>query len=253
MVLYYDYTKKGKAYMSFNKKVLKLLKEKKKTKAELAKAAGIPYTTLDSMLKRESDTSRLTTIYKIAEFLEVSFEELVFDKPMLSVKNDDFSEEEKNLILDFRRIDARGRDTVLSALSHEVSLTRRKDAFKLNTSKRSLPVYNAPAAAGAALPMIADDYTLMETDDAPLDADFGIIISGDSMEPTIFDGSIAWVKRQDNLNDGEIGIFILNGESLCKKYDVSNGTYSLVSVNKKYHPIEILESDDLRFVGKVVF
>ena len=239
--------------MSFNKKVLKLLKEKKKTKAELAKAAGIPYTTLDSMLKRDSDTSRLTTIYKIAEFLEVSFEELVFDKPMLSAKNDDFSDEEKNLILDFRRIDERGRDTVIAALNYEVSLARRTGAFKLNASKRSLPVYNAPAAAGAALPMIADDYTLMETDDAPLDADFGIIISGDSMEPTISDGSIAWVKRQDNLNDGEIGIFILNGESLCKKYDASNGTYSLVSVNKKYHPIEILESDDLRFVGKVVF
>ena len=65
--------------MSFNKKVVKLLKEKKKSKAELAKAAGIPYTTLDSMLKRESDTSRLATIYKIAEYLGVSVEELVFD------------------------------------------------------------------------------------------------------------------------------------------------------------------------------
>ncbi len=239
--------------MSFNKKVLKILKEKKKTKAELAKAAGIPYTTLDSMLKRESDTSRLATIYKIAEYLEVSVEELVFDKPMLSVKNDDFSEEEKNLILDFRRIDARGRDTVIATLNHEVSLSKRASSIKPNTSKRSIPVYNAPAAAGAALPMIADDYTLTETDDAPLDADFGIIISGDSMEPTISDGSVVWVKRQDSLNVGEIGIFILNGESLCKKYDVSNGVYSLVSVNKKYHPIEILESDDLRFVGKVIF
>ncbi|MBQ9922190.1 MAG: helix-turn-helix transcriptional regulator, partial [Clostridia bacterium] len=65
--------------MSFNKKVNALLKEKGITKAQLAKAANIPYTTLDSMLKRDTDTEKLKTIYSIAKHLGVSVEYLVFE------------------------------------------------------------------------------------------------------------------------------------------------------------------------------
>lgn len=239
--------------MSFNKKIVKLLKEKKKTKAELAKAAGIPYTTLDSMLKRDSETTRLATIYKIAEYLDVTVEELVFDKTVSELKADSFTEDERSLISDFRRIDERGKNAVLASLRHEVNVAERmKNAVTAIGFKRSLPVYNAPAAAGEALPIIADDHVMVETDDAPNEATFGIRISGDSMEPYIQDGSIVWVKRQENINVGEIGIFILNGESLCKKYEYSDGLYTLVSINKKYRPIEILESDDLRVVGRVL-
>jgi len=236
--------------MSFNKKVIKLLKEKKKTKAELAKAAGIPYTTLDSMLKRESDTSRLATIYKIAEYLEVSVEELVFDKSS-TAKSEAFTDEEKDMIRDFRRIDDRGRRTVLASLKHELSFgASLYETVKL--VKRTLPVYNAPAAAGEALPIIADDYDLVETDSAPSEADFGIRISGDSMEPLIDDGDVVWVKREEQISSGEIGIFVLNGESLCKKIDNSNGACRLISLNKKYQPINILDTDDLRVVGRVL-
>ncbi len=239
--------------MSFNKKVVRLLKEKKKTKAQLAKAAGIPYTTLDSMLKRETETTRLATIYKIAEYLEVSVEELVFDKPAEFSEKDVFSEEEKNIIKNFREIDERGKNSVMAALRHEVATASRNKLFVSDSpSARQLPVYNAPAAAGEALPIIADDYVMMDASDAPYDASFGIRISGDSMEPAIEDASVVWVKKQESLASGEVGIFLLNGESLCKKLENRDGVCKLVSINKKYHPIEVLESDDLRVVGRVL-
>ncbi len=243
--------------MSFNKKVLKLLKEKKKTKAELAKAAGIPYTTLDSMLKRDSDTTRLATIFKIAQYLDVSVEELVFDGDFKTPLDDlSFSDEERILISDFRQIDERGKNTVLAALHHEVVLNKRfsdfEDISETVTNFNTIPVYNAPAAAGDALPFITDDYIMVNSDKAPANASFGIRISGDSMEPAISDGSVVWVRRQETLNNGEIGIFILNGESLCKKYENIGGKCRLISVNKKYHSIEVYESDDLRVVGRVI-
>ncbi len=237
--------------MSFNKKIVKLLKEKKKTKAELAKAAGIPYTTLDSMLKRDSETSRLATIYKIAEYLDVTVEELVFDKPVSTLKSDTFTDEEKNLIMDFRQIDERGKSAVMASLRHEKSFAERGKNAALKAF-RTIQIYNAPAAAGEALPIIADDYDMVETNEAPIEASFGIRISGDSMEPVIQDNSVVWVKRQETLNVGEIGIFVLNGESLCKRYEYAGGVYTLVSLNKKYRPIEILDSDDLRVVGRVL-
>ena len=239
--------------MSFNKKVIKLLKEKKKTKAELAKAAGIPYTTLDSMLKRESDTSKLATIYRIAEYLDVSVEELVFDKNSDVSKTEAFTQEEKDMIRDFRKIDERGRRTVIASLKYELSYSLgSRTSDRVSAFKRTLPVYNAPAAAGEALPIIADDYDLIETDSAPLEADFGIHISGDSMEPLIDDGAVVWVKRQEQISSGEIGIFVLNGESLCKRIETGNGVCKLISLNKKYQPISVLETDDLRVVGRVI-
>lgn len=238
--------------MSFNKKVVKLLKEKKKTKAQLAKAAGIPYTTLDSMLKRETETSRLATIYKIAEYLEVTVEELVFDKSPDGDVADVFTQEEKEFVKSLRTIDGRGRDNVLSALYHELSYAKReKEMIEINPLRR-LPVYNAPAAAGEALPFVADDYVMLEAENAPDEATFGVRISGDSMEPLIEDECIVWVKKQENVANGDIGIFVLNGESLCKKLENRDGSCYLVSLNKKYSPIEVLEYDELRVIGKVL-
>lgn len=72
------------------------------------------------------------------------------------------------------------------------------------------------------------------------------------MEPVIADSSVVWVKKQESLESGDIGIFVLNGESVCKKLEYSNGQCTLVSLNVKYKPIRILESDDLRVIGKVI-
>ncbi len=238
--------------MSFNKKVVKLLKEKKKTKAQLAKAAGIPYTTLDSMLKRETETSRLATIYKIAQYLEVSVEELVFDKSPDDDSADVFTQEEKEFVKSLRTIDQRGRENVLSALYHEIAFAKReKDILEIHPTRR-LPVYNAPAAAGEALPFVADDFVMMDADNAPDEATFGVRISGDSMEPLIENECIVWVKKQESVASGDIGIFVLNGESLCKKIETRDGVCQLISLNKKYSPIEVLEYDDLRVIGRVL-
>ncbi len=236
--------------MSFNKKVVKLLKEKKKTKAQLAKAAGIPYTTLDSMLKRDSDAARLATIYKIAGELDVSVEELVFDDYSLSSKKNDFSDSELALIESYRSIDERGRGSVNAILGYELARVKAMSS-KAKDSVRKIPVYMSPAAAGEPLPILADDYSLVKAD-APDEASFGIKISGDSMEPMIADASVVWVKKQESINQGDIGVFVLNGESLCKKLEYIDGKCSLVSINTKYAPIEVLESDDLRVIGRVI-
>ena len=84
------------------------------------------------------------------------------------------------------------------------------------------------------------------------EAHFVLSVSGDSMEPIITDKSVVWVKKQENIDNGDVGIFVLNGESLCKKLNTENGKCYLMSYNSKYSPIEVLETDDLRVVGKVI-
>ena len=228
--------------MSFNQKVNRLLKENKMTKATLAKESGIPYTTLDSMLKRETDTKRLAIFFRIAKTLGTSVESLVFDN-----EDGDTPAEAKKVLELYSLLDSRGRNTVLSLLEKEADNS-------LSDQRRSIPVYEAPAAAGTGIEILTE-----ETQEAPVQEDtpagdgiFAIRIAGDSMEPLIGNGDLVYVEKCEELRNGEIGIFVLNGESLCKKYSVKeDGTY-LVSLNPNYKPIHVLESDRLFLVGRVI-
>jgi phage repressor protein C with HTH and peptisase S24 domain len=71
------------------------------------------------------------------------------------------------------------------------------------------------------------------------------------MEPVYHDGQIVFVRSTTELASGDIGIFIYNGDSYCKKLDKSDGL-RLMSLNPRYKPISIKYAYELRVVGKVV-
>lgn len=67
----------------------------------------------------------------------------------------------------------------------------------------------------------------------PAGADFGIYISGDSMEPYYHDGNIAWVHECKELSVGDVGIFTYDGNGYIKEYDEQEPDDDLkVSENK---------------------
>lgn len=87
---------------------------------------------------------------------------------------------------------------------------------------------------------------------APEQTDFGVRISGDSMEPLYHTDDVAWIQKKDSLANGEIGIFYLNGNTYIKElHDEPDGVY-LISLNQKYCPIQVLESDSFKIFGKVI-
>nr|WP_243862177.1 S24 family peptidase [Fusicatenibacter saccharivorans] len=62
----------------------------------------------------------------------------------------------------------------------------------------------------------------------------------------------AWIQKKDSLANGEIGIFYLNGNIYIKElHDEPDGVY-LISLNQKYRPIQVLESDSFKVFGKVI-
>lgn len=96
-------------------------------------------------------------------------------------------------------------------------------------------VYSFPAAF-AGVPILAeDDYDRIELPESavPTGADFGIRIKGDSMQPTIEDGSIVFVRKQPDLQNGQIGIFMIDGEAVCKRYFHKGTTVTLRSENPR--------------------
>ena len=118
----------------------------------------------------------------------------------------------------------------------------------------SRPVFDLPAAAGTGQFLDSYGYTDMSfpADVVPPDSNFGVRIAGDSMEPEFSDGEIVFVKQQPTLNNGDIGIFVLNTDGYLKKFCLNENGYTLVSFNPKYEPIEITENDNIRIVGKVL-
>lgn len=117
---------------------------------------------------------------------------------------------------------------------------------------RQIPLYDLPASAGTGVFLDGSSYTMIDADGyAASAANFAVKISGDSMLPMFEDGQIVYVRQQQELTSGDIGIFILNGEAYCKMLNTDNGV-SLVSLNPKYKPIKLTENSDLRIVGRVV-
>ena len=120
--------------------------------------------------------------------------------------------------------------------------------------RRTAPKFDIGAAAGTGQFLDSDSYEMVEVpDDVPDSATFGLHVCGDSMEPTLEDGQEIWVQMQPTLENGEIGIFYLDGNAFVKEYRrTADGTF-LVSHNPKYNPIPISEYSELRIYGRVVY
>ncbi|MEY8537769.1 S24 family peptidase [Lactococcus muris] len=84
------------------------------------------------------------------------------------------------------------------------------------------------------------------------DADFVCPISGDSMEPEYHDGDYVFVKLSYDISDGDIGVFILDGDAYIKELRVDEEGAFLHSLNPQYRDKPITAESNFRIVGEVV-
>ena len=118
-----------------------------------------------------------------------------------------------------------------------------------SVSKGMIKVYTIPVSAGLGSFLDDENYDEIDRDDTvPESADFAVRVSGDSMEPRFYDGQVIFIKEQQAVEVGEIGIFSLNGDAYVKKLAKD----SLISLNSRYSPILLREYDNLHVFGKVV-
>lgn len=103
----------------------------------------------------------------------------------------------------------------------------------------------------------------------PAEADFGVRVSGNSMEPVYHDGQIVWVERCETLSIGQVGVFVYDGEGYLKSYgeqepdesdrDAFTDSYGrlhmqpvLISYNKDYSDRIISPERGFRVIGRVL-
>mgnify|MGYP002626605076 FL=1 len=129
----------------------------------------------------------------------------------------------------------------------------KRPVAEILSLRRQLPRFYLAASAGTGQYLDSDAYEMIDVgSEVSSLAEFGITLAGDSMEPLYVNGQTVWVHRQETLNSGEIGIFYYDGNAFCKKYMDSGDEIRLLSLNKKYDPIEIDESKGFKIFGKVV-
>ncbi len=118
---------------------------------------------------------------------------------------------------------------------------------------RRLKLFDIRVSAGTGNFLDSDSFRWKEVGgNVPKEADFGVTISGNSMEPQYRNKQIVWVQQTERLESGDIGIFYLNGNAYCKKLqDDENGLF-LISLNPEYAPMKITRTDDFRIFGRVL-
>lgn len=87
--------------------------------------------------------------------------------------------------------------------------------------------------------------------DIPSNADYALIVNGDSMTPKIKDGQLIYIKSQPDVENGEIAVVEIDGAVTCKKIFKWANHIELHSINNNYQPI-IISSGNFRILGKVI-
>lgn len=83
---------------------------------------------------------------------------------------------------------------------------------------RERKVFYTTVSAGTGSFLDGEDYEIYTSPDIPEEASFGVYVSGDSMEPRYHNEELIWIEQTEQLEDGEIGIFYLDGNAYVKKF-----------------------------------
>lgn len=208
---------------------------------ELAERIGAKYRSVSTW---ENGTAKpdCLTIIRICEVLKISPNHLLgynssVDAPTLN---------EMAILHKFREIDEIGKDAVTAVLFAEHKRVAKPQKARL----LRLDFYNYPASAGVGNFLEnenPDEILAKECSEAEA-ADYVIPISGNSMEPTLHDGDRVFVEKCSSISEGEIGIFVVDGEVFVKEL----GDGVLISHNPAYKPISLRAKSSIYCLGKVL-
>ena len=208
--------------MTFNEYINRRRKELGMTVDELVERSGLPKGTVSKITAGINANPKLTTIEAICRALMISVDDAMGLAPAASI----FSLGEIEHINKYRSLDKHGKTVMDSIL--DIEYERCNPTLKFITR----PYYSVSVSAGNGNPL--DDYVVR--------------VNGNSMNPTFKDGDLVLVEKNARVDEGDIGIFVLNGESFIKK----QGVDELISLNPEYLPIPYGQGDSILCCGKVI-
>ncbi len=164
---------------------------------------------------------------------------------------DSLSVEEQKHIKEYRIISARDRAVLDAALS-KMAETAGAELWERCRTQFHVIYHNyQQAAAGSGVTLDAEDCgepVFIRNTEMSERADEIVTVNGASMEPEFHDGQDVYVEHTQELEIGETGLFVINGDGFIKQYKGNH----LHSLNPEYDDIQLCEYDDMRIVGRVL-
>lgn len=224
--------------MSFGERLRARREELRLTRAELASTLGVSPSAIGNY---ETGVSfpKEDVMLRLFDSLQVEpnalYQDSYHSRGALVTHN------EQQLLEQYRTLSPLGRETVRSVVGALCTYRDDLQQEQPEPQLREIPLYRSPAAAGYASPVCGEDYDLIPvTEEVPAGAEFAVRIRGDSMEPAIADGSVAYVNR-DPLKAGDVGIFWVDGDMLCKQYYKDPmGIVYLFSLNRRRSDADVI-------------
>ncbi|HLS61506.1 MAG TPA: XRE family transcriptional regulator [Virgibacillus sp.] len=134
-------------------------------------------------------------------------------------------------------------------------LTKPNNVKMVSPQSIQIPVLGVIACGD---PIIAEEnisgYRSESPDTLPAGDLFYLETKGDSMEPTIPNGSHVLIREQSEVEYGEIAAVLVNGgtEATLKRVTRQGDTVLLMPINSSYEPIVITEDNPARIIGKAI-
>ena len=190
----------------------------------------------------------ITVVPALCVALEISVYRLLGIESEYELDNEEYS-----TISDYRNLNQNNRYVIRQTMA--AMIEAQKHFYPLTAEEhrsiKRLFRNEAKTAAGYGNPLsdsIQGETIYLYLDDDVRRADEIITVTGDSMEPTYRDGDELLVEHVQELNPGEVGIFVVNGDGFVKEYQRDG----LHSHNPAYKTMRFAPEDNVRCVGRVL-
>lgn len=247
--------------MNIVQNIEKIAKNQGLTLTEIERRCGF---SKSSIRKWSENIPNIQKVISVSEILNVSLDFLIFGSETF---NSSLTKDESSLLVAYNSVDELSKALIMerAAVLAELEAAKKKDTVKIplkQSSKQteteeitepeyiSLPFPALPASAGVGEYLHEDttSYIKVPATNLTQRSSFALRVHGDSMEPDYFDGDIVLVDADADVNVGDVGIFIVNGEGFIKQ----RGKGRLISLNNKYKDIRISADDTCVCKGKVI-
>lgn len=124
----------------------------------------------------------------------------------------------------------------------------------LSEKYKTIPLYSSISAGVGLDELDSEDEEFMSVPDTKQFAGdvIAIKVNGDSMEYTIENGTIVFVRKEVEVPNKKVGAFIYNNQALLKRYVCIDDDCFLRSDNREYPDILINQNDSFEIVGRVI-
>ncbi|EGQ1594979.1 TPA: helix-turn-helix domain-containing protein [Staphylococcus pseudintermedius] len=231
---------------SFKDRLKQIMSERKISQSELSRRTGIGRNSISDYLNGKYEAKQ-DKVFELAKALNVNEAWLMgFDiSKNREIENsitsiyDKLTPPRQKRVLDFANEQLNEQNNkVLHINSH-------------NVISEEVAVYGYASAGTGETLIDGVEFTTQYNGHIP-NHDFALQVNGDSMEPLFEDKEIIFVDKTKQINSGQIGIFVIDGEAYLKKVFISDKGIRLVSLNSKYPDLHFDSSYDIKVAGKVI-